>query len=310
MNGPVHVGSWPVGSPEWHEARRTTINGSEIAAVMGISPYDSPFSLWHRKAGALSEVEQTPEMFWGTALEGVIRDEFARRHADECDVFDGGGLWRHGKRPWQGGSPDGQLWLLSDSKPVHDKPDALIEVKTARFDFDWGDEGTDEIPVQYRAQILWYLDVFDLQTCHVPVLIAGSEYREYLVSYDGAEVAAMRTAARAFLDTLEAGVMPPIDSHDATYQAVRELHPDLEAVEVELDDNIARPYLLALAACRDAADEKCRTSAEVITAMGAAQHATWLGDRIASRIPARAEGAPPYLRAVNGAANLLREATS
>lgn len=290
----VHLTDAPVGSDEWADARRARINGSEIAAVLGVSPYESPFSLWHRKAGNLGEVESTDVMYWGTQLEPVLRAEFNRRHPELAVVKTG--QWRHHARPWQGGSPDGlgqrRLW----------------EGKTARFDLEWGDPGTDEIPVQYRAQVLWYLDVFGFDVCDLSVLIAGSDYREYIVRYDSAEVEFMRLKAEAFLATLAAGTPPPLDGHEATYEAVKALHPDIDPVDVELPAAVAEPYLHALAACADAEAEKRHRSAAVIDAMGNAQHATYQRERVASRLAPKTEGRPPYLRAVNGAADRHRSA--
>lgn len=300
--GPVHVGNPPVGSPDWHAARADTINGSEIAAVLGISPYDSPFSLFHRKAGRLDEVAQTDEMYWGTALEAVIRDEFARRRTNDLIVRDGGGLWRHPDRDWQGGSPDGQIFTPEQAAPV-----ALLECKTARYDDGWGDEGTDEIPVHYRAQVLWYLDVFDLELCYVAVLIAGSEYREYQVRRDDTELGQMRAAAEAFLHQLRAGTPPDIDGHDATYQAVKDMHPDIEPASVLIDDDIAETYLRALAAEKDAKAEKTRASALIADAMGTARDAYYRGVQIASRQVKTAPGSIPYVVAARGMADRYRQ---
>lgn len=308
---PLFVGRYPVGSNEWHDARRSTVNGSEIAAVMGISPYESPFSLWHRKSGGLGEVEQNDVMLWGNLLEDVIIGEFRRRHP-ELYVADGGGLWRHPERPWQGGSPDGRVWRDRDHPWPEDErqPDELVEIKTARFDDGWGDPGTDVIPVHYRAQVLWYLDVFGLSRCHVAVLIGGSDYREYLVEFDEDEVAPMRAAADQFLATIQAGQQPPIDGHDATYEAVKELHPDISPETVELRPAIAEAYLQALADHKDAEAEKRRMAGEVITAMAGAQHATYRTERIASRQAKSADGSIPYLVAARGACDPYRKDTA
>lgn len=290
----VHLTDAPVGADAWHDARRARINGSEIAAVLGLSPHESPFSLWHRKAGALGQVETSDVMYWGTALEPVIRDEWNLRHPDLAVAKTG--QWRHHRRAWQGGSPDGlghgRLW----------------EGKTARFDDHWGEPGTDEIPIQYRCQVLWYLDVFGFDCCDVSVLIAGSDYREYIVRHDPTEVEFMRLKAEEFLATIAAGHTPPLDGSEATYEAVKELHPDIDPAEVELAPAVAEPYLAALAACSEADAEKRLHSAQVITAIGSAQHATYGGERIASRIAPRTEGNPPYLRAVNGAVDKHRSA--
>jgi putative phage-type endonuclease len=284
----VHIGTWAAGTDEWLEARRVTINGSEIAAVMGISPYDSPFSLWHRKAGRIGDIEQSDVMYWGNQLEDIIRVEFNQRTGR---TFAPAGLFRHHERTWQGGGPDG----IDGGE--------ILEVKTARYDEGWGEPGTDEIPVQYRAQCLWYLDVFGYQVCHVAVLIAGSDYREYRVEYQADEVAEMRTAGRAFLDTLEAEQPPSIDGHAATYEAVRELHPLIEPARVEIPARIAIPYLHSLAASKAAKEEQRRCSALMADAMGTAKDALYLGSRIASRQAKTTEGSIPYLVAARGAAD-------
>jgi len=284
----TYIGTWPPGSPQWQEARRSTINGSEIAAVMGISPYESPFSLWHRKAGNVGDVEQDDVMYWGNRLEDVVREEFNQRNGR---AFAPVGLFRHHERSWQGGGPDG----LDGGE--------LYEGKTARYDEGWGEPGTDEIPVQYRAQVLWYLDVFGYQVCHVAVLIAGSDYREYRVEASPAEVEVMRAKAVEFLDTIKAGTPPPIDGHEATYEAVRELHPLIEPERVEIPGDVAVPYLHSLAAAQAAATEKRRCSALVVQAMGNAKDATYCGDVIARRQAKNTEGSIPYLVAERGIAS-------
>lgn len=285
----VHLTDADVGSDEWHEARRTRINGSEIAAVLGLSPYESAFSLWHRKVGALGSVETSDVMYWGTTLEPVIRAEWNKRHPDMAVVETG--QWQHRDRPWQGGSPDG----LGQER--------LWEAKTAHLYLadQWGEPGTDEIPIQYRCQTLWYLDVFGFEFCDVSVLIGGSDYREYVVRRRDTELAVMRAKAIEFLATLQAEQVPAIDGHEATYEAVKELHPDIEPTAVELDPAIAVPYLDALAEHAAATEAKRRTSALVVDAMGSAKDAYYAGRRIASRQAKKTEGSTPYLVAAKGA---------
>ena len=47
----VLIGTFSPGSEEWLAARADGLGGSEVAAVLGLSPFESRFSLWHRKAG-------------------------------------------------------------------------------------------------------------------------------------------------------------------------------------------------------------------------------------------------------------------
>jgi putative phage-type endonuclease len=66
---PTVIGYFEPGSAEWHAARRNGVGGSEIAAVMGLSPYESRFSLWHRKQGMVNPVDENPQMYWGKLLD-------------------------------------------------------------------------------------------------------------------------------------------------------------------------------------------------------------------------------------------------
>lgn len=324
MSAPVFVGDFEPGSPEWHAARAHGIGGSEIAAVLGLSPFESRFSLWHRKKGLAAPVVQNDVMYWGNRLEAVVRDEFNLRHAGDLRPARTVGTWRHRNRPWQIANPDGLILPaaepcgcefhrepvccdLNDCGPccedcptcptLHRGEGELYEGKTAFNDDGWGEPGTDEIPVYYRTQCLWYLDVFGLRRCHVAVLISGSDYREYLVERSPDEVQIMLDAAREFLDTLERGERPDIDEHDATYQIVREMHPEIDDVKVDIPGHIAIPYLDALDAHKAAAAEKQRTAAMLADFMGTARRAYFDGEQIAMRVAGRGPDSPPSLRA-------------
>jgi putative phage-type endonuclease len=157
--GPVVLGHFEPGSDDWHAARANGIGGSEIAAVLGLSPYESAFSLWHRKKNLIAPVEESEEMYWGKEHEPAICRRFAREHPD-LDVTPAP-TYCHPDRPWQIANPD-----------RHAGPD-LFEAKTARDSEGWGEEGTDQIPVHYRAQCLHYMDVTGTRRCWVGVLIVG-----------------------------------------------------------------------------------------------------------------------------------------
>lgn len=66
------------GSLEWHEHRRTLRNASESAAVLGVSPWQTPYQLWLTKTGR-SQVETTEAMRHGTAIEPAARAAYEER---------------------------------------------------------------------------------------------------------------------------------------------------------------------------------------------------------------------------------------
>jgi putative phage-type endonuclease len=252
-----------------------------MAAVLGLSRWESAFSLWHRKAGLIGEQAENEEMSWGKALEGPIAEHFARQHP-QLRVRRTG-TWRSKMRPWQIATPD----RLAGRE--------VLEIKTDRTSDGWGEPGTAEIPVYYRVQVLHQLDVLGLRRGWVAVLIGGSTYREYLVQYDTADIAVMREAGRRFIGSIDADNPPPLDDHAATYQAVRQLHPGIEPVDVEVPADLAADYLRAVRRADLAESVKRRATTRVLDAIGDGRRATIGGRPIAQRIPGRG-GGPPFLR--------------
>lgn len=280
------VGQFVEGSPEWRAARDGAITGSRIAAVCGLSPWDSAFSLWHRMMGVAGEQPVTDLMHWGSRLEPIILGEYAeRRRIVGVDLAVKPGVFRNLDRPWQMVTPD----AIADGQRI-------VEVKFSPTSEGWGDEGTDEIPVYYRCQVLWQLDTLGYEQGDIAVWFGGSaQYREYTVTYDPADVAVMRTKATEFLASIAEGRRPPIDGHDATYRVVRDLHPDIDDVTIDLPDEIAGRYLAALTWAESADANKQTAVAEVLDTMGRARRAFHRGQQIAMRIPGP-KGGPPFLR--------------
>lgn len=295
INGQAElVGTFAPGSDEWHAARAHGLGGSEIAAVLGLSPFESRYSLWHRKANLIGPVAESPEMEWGTRLEDAVAGKYRDNNTDLYVLKPG--TYRHVDRPWQIANPDGLSWLRELG--VSEEPIGLLEVKTSPFGDKWGETGTDNIPVHVRAQVLWYLDVFGLPWADVVVLVSGLDYREYRVNYDADEARLLRDAAQEFLATLDAGTPPPIDDHKATYEAVREMHPDIEPVSHELSDEVALAFLRARAELKGAEAVECQAKSAIADEMGNAHTAYWRGFKIATR-QARGDGLPYVVTAKN-----------
>jgi putative phage-type endonuclease len=267
--GPTVLGWFEPGSDEWHAARANGIGGSEIAAVLGLSPYESRFSLWHRKKGLIGAVEESEEMYWGKEHEPAICRRFAKEHPDLPLTI--APTYAHPARPWQIANPD-----------RHAGPD-LLEAKTSRDAEGWGEEGTAQIPVHYRAQCLHYMDVTGARRCWVAVLIAGSEYREYVVDYDPVDAERMRDAGAQFMDDLARDNRPSIDGHSATYQAIREIPEGLDPVDVEIPTLLRDRFHAAQDQYWLAEDELTACKGELLDHIGTGQRAVCEGARVATR---------------------------
>jgi len=276
------IGTHASNSSAWHDLRATGIGGSDIAAILGLSPWQSQFSLWHRKNGMVTSAPAKPEMLWGHYHEDTIARWYRDTHPDVR--VSRTGTWRNRHRPWQLANPDR---LLTGKH--------ILEIKTDRSGDGWGQPGTDEIPVHYRAQVLWYLDCLGWDTARVAVLIGLSDARVYTIPWTEAETTIMRDAAEKFWRSLETGTPPPLDGSDSTYRAMRELHPHIADAEIEIPAVLRDYYRAALASEKDAAETKQLAAAELLDYMGTARRAVCEGESVAVRV-AGPRGGTPSLR--------------
>lgn len=268
---------------------------------MGISPYDSPFSLFWRKAEGW-DLEPDELMATGAFLEDAIAAWFAERgDPNENLVLQLGGLYRSSERPWQLATPDRLLelacdwcsgrggsgeWPCADCGAARSKPDdlvALLECKWVAYSWDgWGQEGTSDIPVHYRAQCQWQMDVMDVGEVFVCALGPGG-FRVYQVRRDEKDLVAMREAGARFWQSLQDGEVPDVDEHAATLPILKQLNADIEDRDVEIDARLAEGWLRAQRYKSLATSVKARYDARLRAALGTAKTAVLTGDRVAYR---------------------------
>jgi putative phage-type endonuclease len=249
------------------------VTATEVAAVLGISPWDSAFNLYWRKRGEIPETGDDDRLSLGRHLEPWIADRWAAAHPQYRLQM--GGLYASAARPWQLATPDR---LLIPAGEASAGPVAVLEIKTSGSYDGWGVDGSDEIPPHYRAQVLWQADVLGLtggDACGFVccLFLSSRQIRTYRIAYDTADVAFMRGQAEEFLDRLRGGVPPDIDAHTATAAALRQLHPKVEDTTVEVDEDLAYTYRSAGEAVRDALTDKALVEAQLRAAMGNAKTA-------------------------------------
>lgn len=270
----VPVGDFEPGSPEWHAARANGIGGSEFAAVLGLSPYESKFSLWHRKQGMTIEVQESDAMYWGKVHEPGIARRYQEEHPEQTVIAVG--TYRHPQHEWWISNPD-RLAINADGSME------IVEIKTSRYGDDWGQAGTDQVPIWYRVQVVSYGATFGIRRARLVVLIGGSEYREYVVDITDDEIATLAAAGAEFMQSLTAGERPPIDGHTATYQVVRNLPDGLEDTEHDVAPDLRDRYFAAIAAHKAAEEEKRAAAGLLLDHIGNGRRAVCAGKTVATR---------------------------
>lgn len=287
---PVHI---PVEerTPAWYETRRQGVTASEIPVILGLSPWSSPFNLYWEKLGEIDPQADTETLAWGRDLEAAILGRFARQHP-ELGVTRGG-LFHHADDPRRMATPDALAHPRrrpADNPTVRrlgtyrSRPSAVVQVKTAADPHEWGEEGTDQIPAHYLAQVRWEMHVMGVRAAHVPVLFSGRTYREYVVHQDDNDVALMVKAAGEFLDRIEAGDPPDIDAHPATTRTLQQIHPERGEGEIEVPGTWVRQWQLADRLEQAAAQRKALAENRLRALIGDHHAATVNGQPVANKV--------------------------
>lgn len=187
------------------QERKLGIGGSDMPIILGLSSYKTPYQLYLEKiADNLEPDEQSEQQYWGHQLEGLIRDEFAKRNNVQVSVPE---TIIHPDYSFLRGNVDGFITSLN----------AVLEVKCSNqfMASEWGEDGSDVIPMPYLVQVAHYCAVSNADCAYIAVLIGGNDYREYKYTRDKALEEYIINAAKTFWKCVQTQTPPePINQID------------------------------------------------------------------------------------------------
>jgi putative phage-type endonuclease len=181
------------------QERLLGIGGSDMPIILGLSTYKTPYQLYLEKIGQVeSSQEITPYQYWGSQLEGVIRDEFAKRNNVVVETPDS---VVHPFHDCLRGNVDGFIpeW------------NAVLEIKCSSgfMAHEWGENGSDTIPMPYLVQVAHYCAVLNADCAYIAVLIGGNDYREFKYTRNHILESKITNAALAFWKCVQTRTPPP-----------------------------------------------------------------------------------------------------
>lgn len=247
---------------EWLHGRTTGIGGSEVAALLGASPYATSFDVFRNKvdqtgaphhlgaapiSGPKVRAElltDNPVLEWGHRLEQAV----AVKTADELGMVarSGGGLYQHLDHPVAIVTPDRVA-----TKRRSWEPQALIECKTAGDPWE-----ADQAPVQYQVQAQWQMGITGVTPCWLGCLVLNHDRDYHLVRVDFDQQwfdEMVEIAERFWTDHVLTGEPPMHDlAHPRTTELLKELHPAVKAPAIVLPEGAAE-WIDAYVKARDVA---------------------------------------------------------
>ena len=227
------------GSPEWHAYRQSRRNASESAAVLGLSPWMTPYQLWLVKTGR-TETRVTHAMQRGTDLEPLARAAYEDQTGLVMQplVLEADGY---------SASLDGMTL----------EGDLVLEIKCplrgTRSDL-WQDVQSGQVPAYYGIQVQHQLMVSGANLAHLWVF-DGSKGILLAIQRDATVMERIRAGWDEFQQYLAGDIPPPLTEadtvmrHDAAWAtaaaAYTQVKRDANALAERLE--AARQALVALA---------------------------------------------------------------
>lgn len=146
------------------------IGASECAAVLGISDYMTPYELWLEKTGRREheDISHKPHIMMGNLLEPIIAKRYSQITGEK--------LVRVNKALHHKDFP--HILCHLDRKVVGKRK--LVEIKTANpFSNEWGDDGSDHVPLSYVAQVQHQLACSEFEEADLTVYRGTTDQRIY-----------------------------------------------------------------------------------------------------------------------------------
>lgn len=250
---------------EFVAGRKCGIGGSDVAAVLGLSPWKTPLDVWNDKLGLSEDKEPSEAAYWGTTLEETVAKEFQRRTAMTVQrvnhqFTDKDNDWMIANIDRAIVNPDiaKRVWPClkqSDLAKYDGRPlttDIAFEAKTANaFAADlWGPSQELEIkqnnlktehviPLYYETQIQWYCGILKLRGMYLAVLIGGSDFRMYWIDARADVFQAIKEKCSTFWhnNVLTKTPPEPIDIND-----VLKLYGKSNGQSMEAEGDLAVDY--------------------------------------------------------------------
>jgi putative phage-type endonuclease len=208
----------PQRSEAWLELRRQGLGASDMAAVMGVSPYKTPYQLWAEKTG------MTPEQKVGDAARrGVILEDAVGQYYEQergVKLRKSNGIVRLKKHP---------RIMASLDRTIVGETKGIVEIKTSaspRWSM-W------PVPPEVMIQVHVQMGIVGAEWCDVVALLGGLVFKIERVEFDAQLWAEIQRSAMLFLEAIDTKTPPQLEALDAQAYAIATPQESDEFVEAD-----------------------------------------------------------------------------
>jgi putative phage-type endonuclease len=232
---------------EWLKARMSGIGGSDAAAIIGLNPWATPYTVWADKTGRIPPKEDNEIMRQGRDLEQYVADRWMEETGKKCR-----------RRTKILSNPDYPFALANVDRWVNGE-NAGLECKTTSImnlkKFKGG-----EFPETYYCQCVHYMAVTGADRWYLGVLVLSQGFHTFVIERDEDEIKALMDAERDFWKHVESDTPPPVDGLDPTTDAINTIYDKTNGDAIDLfgAEPTIQQYLQLKAQIKDLEAEKER----------------------------------------------------
>lgn len=230
--------------------RSKFLGGSDIAAVMGLSPWATPVELWMQKTGRTPKEEPDAarqRMFdRGHKLEPFIRDMVIAKLQDqgvEVEVLAINQRYQDAEHPFLACEIDFELELTGEVEIGgkvyaldHEEVNADAKSVSGFARKKWGMDSNEDVPIEYAAQFMHGLGIRGRRLCLVAALRSLDDVDIYWTVRDDETVAAMREKAVMFWNDCVLADKAP---DPFTFSDIKLLFPSDNGKSIEATEEVA-----------------------------------------------------------------------
>lgn len=206
--------------------RKKGIGASEVAAVLGICPFYTPYELWCVKTGRMQKkdiLNESQSRIRHFHEETIAKEYEARNN---CKVYPVPETLYHKDYPF----------VLCHLDRKIEGEDKLLECKSA-FSFIgymWGVDGSDEVPLNYIVQVQYQLAITGYQEADLAVLIGTDDFRTYHFKRDEVLISKILDEVKKFWQCVETDTQPELINRNDAMLAYPKSNGDLKEAEPEV----------------------------------------------------------------------------
>ncbi len=219
--GLIKIPTLGMSRDEWLKHRKEHIGGSDAAAIVGLSEYASPVTVWSDKTNRLPEKEDNEAMRQGRDLEEYVAKRFTEKTGKR--VRRENAIIVNPEIPFAHANVD--RMVVGEDAGLECKTTSVLNLRKFRGG---------EFPDRYYVQCMHYMMVTGAQKWYLAVLVFGRDFYVFEIERDEGEIDALRDAERRFWSYVERDEMPPADGSEGTTETIAAIYPESDGTTCDL----------------------------------------------------------------------------